>query len=266
MRVVLPVLVELPRFGVAIHSRGVMIVLAALLCHLVGPPWIERVTGVDRRRTRRALLWLLLPAVLGARLHWVANHWSSVADRPLAALMPWQQGMHAGGAIIAMAFAMPLVLRRMSIPVAAFADAAVAPIAAAIGVARLGCFLRGCCYGRVCEWPWGVRFPPDSLPYAERAVATGQPLHPVQVYFVLAAFAVAALALWMQPRKRYGGQIALVGLLSYAASAALIEVFRADHPGRVYWGPLPQLEWTALAMVAAAASALALRSHRRAPL
>lgn len=253
----LPVLVDFPQLGVAIHSRGLMIVLAAVLCHLVGPRSIEWLSGVDRRQARRALLWLLPPAFIGARLHYLLNQWPQQAAF-------WEGGMHAGGAIIAMAISLPLVLRHLSIPLGAFADAVVPLIAGGIAVARLGCFLRGCCYGSYCTWPWGVHFPSNALPYVDGTIPAGSPLHPVQLYFVASALGVALFALWMHARKRYDGEVALLSVLLYSLSAAAIELFRADHAGRVYWGPLPQLEWTALAMVAGSLAALAAaRTARR---
>ncbi|NJL71686.1 MAG: prolipoprotein diacylglyceryl transferase [Candidatus Competibacteraceae bacterium] len=47
---------------------------------------------------------------------------------------------------------------------------------AALGYAmtRLGCFLNGCCFGRITEMPWGVQFPrADAGPYMHQ-IATGK--------------------------------------------------------------------------------------------
>lgn len=256
----LPVLVEIPQLGVAIQSRGLLIVLAAVLCNLFGPRWIESLEGIDRRQARAALLWLLPPAFIGGRLHYVLNHWSEYAADPLSGLVFWGRGMHAGGALLAMAVALPFILRRLSIPLGKFADGAAPVVAIGIAIARLGCFLRGCCYGTVCDWPWAVRFPAGALAYTEaNGLSAGAMLHPVQLYFAAAALLVAIAALWMRRfagLRHYDGQIALLALLLYSVSAAVIEPWRADHPGRVYWGALPQLEWTALAMAAATAGAL----------
>lgn len=253
----LPVLIEFPQLGVAIHSRGLLIVVAALFCNLVGPPWIEALEGIDRGKSRRALLWLLPSAFLGGRLHYMANHWSELAAEPLAAFVLWGRGMHAGGAIALVALAMPVVTGRLGIPLGRFADGAVPAVAIAVAIARVGCFLRGCCYGAASDWPWAVRFPADALAYGGgSALAPGTALHPLQLYFASAALVIAVLALWLRRHRRYEGQIALIALLLHSLSAAAIEPFRSDHPGRVYWGSLPQLEWVALAMVAVAALAL----------
>jgi hypothetical protein len=78
---------------------------------------------------------------------------------------------------------------------------------------------------------------------------------------------VGALAL--HRRKRYDGQVALATLAGFSLSTAVIECFRADYGASPYWGPLPQLLWTAIAMsvvsVAALARAEAVHRRRAAP-
>lgn len=253
-----PVLIEFPQLGLAIHSRGLMIVSAALFCHLVGPRWIEALEGIDRRKVSRVLLWLLPVAFLGARMHYVLSHWATYSDRPLATLIPWGRGMHAGGAILFLAIALPLLSYRLGIRLGKFADGFIPALGVSIALARLGCFLRGCCAGTSCGWPWCLRFPAGSLAYQnDTGVVPGTPLHPVQLYFAAAALIMGAGALWLRRHKAYDGQVALLALLFYSASAAVIEPFRADHIGRVYWGRVPQLEWIAFGMMAAAILALA---------
>jgi phosphatidylglycerol:prolipoprotein diacylglycerol transferase len=175
--------------------------------------------------------------------------------------------MHAGGAILLLVVALPFVLRRLQIPLGQFADGFVPALGVSIAVARVGCFLRGCCAGAACDWPWCLRFPAASLAYQnETGVVPGMPLHPVQLYFAAAALLIAGGALWLRRHKAYDGQVALLALFFYSASAAAIEPFRAEHIGRVHWGRLPQLEWVAIGMTAVAvfaiASAAIARSRR----
>jgi phosphatidylglycerol:prolipoprotein diacylglycerol transferase len=251
---VLPVLLDVPQLGIAVHSRGLMIVLAVLFCHTIGTRWMESLEGIDRRTSSRVLIWLLPAAFVGARLHYVLSHWETYADRPFTTLVLWGSGMHAGGAILLVVVALPFLLRRSAIPVGKFADAFVPALGVSIALARIGCFLRGCCAGVAGDWPWCLRFPADSR--VAIGLSATLPLHPVQLYFAAAALFIAGGALWSRRHKAYDGQVGLAALLFYSASAAVIELFRADHAGRIYWGQLPQLEWVALGMMASAAAAL----------
>jgi phosphatidylglycerol:prolipoprotein diacylglycerol transferase len=158
-------------------------------------------------------------------------------------------------------------------PLGKLADGLIPTIGIGIAIARLGCFLQGCCFGTVCTLPWCVSFPSSAYVYsfhvqeglAAQGASHSAPVHALQLYFSAGGLLLTAVALWLLPRKRYDGQVALVALVVYGISAAALEFFRADAFPRAYWGPLPQLEWTALGITAVASVALFLaeRSHRR---
>lgn len=267
-----PTLLELPSLGITIASYHACILLAVIVCFAIGPRWLAALEGLDPRRVLHIMLVLALAAFAGARLHFVLNQWSDFADQPVAALRFWS-GLHAGGAIAFLALALPLTLRWQALPVGRFADGLVPTVGVGIAIARLGCFLHGCCFGTLSSLPWGLSFPRDTFiyqiqvdrgllpPAAEHAL----PVHPLQLYFLSAALLTTVLALWLHPRRRYAGEVALVSLLFFSTSTAVLEFVRAETESRVYWGPLPQLTWMALALTAAALAALACAelAHRR---
>jgi len=88
------------------------------------------------------------------------------------------------------------------------------------------------------------------------------------VYFALAALGLALAGRWLDPRRRYDGQVALVSLALFSVSTWALELFREDVPGRAYWGDVPQLTWTAAGLTGAsllalgAAELMARRSRR----
>lgn len=81
--------------------------------------------------------------------------------------------------------------------------------------------------------PWAVSF---TDVYAARAVGTplDNPLHPSQVYESLAAFLIFFFLLWLAPRKRFQGQVALAYVGLYSAVRFGLEFFRGD-PDRGTW-------------------------------
>lgn len=251
-----PVLIDLPILGLSVRSYQAMLLLSVLMCIALGPLAVEGLEGLDRRRTRRALLTLGVVTLLGARLHFVMNHWPLFADRPLGALQLWSGGLHAGGGILLLAASAPFVVRLYGLPLGKFADGLVPVVGAGTAIARLGCLFQGCCFGRVCDLRWCLRFPPSAFVYHQHAferllppgASLSRPVHPLQIYFLVAALALAVVGVGLRHRKRYEGQVALVGFLWFSATSAVLERFRADSYPRAYWGSLPQLEWTALAM------------------
>lgn len=264
-------LFHLPGFDVTLPAYHTLILLAAAVCLAIGPRWAQRLEGIEPRTTLKALAFLGAAAFIGGRLHFVVNQWGLFAPRPLDALKVWSGGLHAGGAIVGIVVAGWWIGRRGPIRLAPLADGIAPTVGVGIAIARLGCFLQGCCFGSVCAWPWCISFPRntyiyeyhESLSVLPPGASETAPIHPLQLYFAAAGLAVTAVALWVHGHKRFDGQVALAALLMHSISAAVLELLRADYYPRAYWGPLPQLEWMALAMTVAAAAAL-IFAHVRA--
>ena len=115
---------------------------------------------------------------------------------------------------------------------------------------RIGCFLRGCCYGiPLAEHHWfSVVFPPKSLPYSGTgavAIAEGTPLFPSQVLSSLNMLVLfAALSLYFRYRRREGEVCALL-LILYSAHRFGLEFVRGDtHPP----GTLSVAQWISVAV------------------
>ncbi len=90
-------------------------------------------------------------------------------------------------------------------------DAFAIPVAMAVIIGRIGCFIAGCCYGTPTTLPWGVFF----------ARANDSPAllrHPTQLYEMVFHF-VALLLLWVAEQHRWltGNRLKayLIGYLVY---------------------------------------------------
>ncbi len=244
--------------------RAPTLLLASAFGFIVGPLLARRLAGVPARKTVFVLACATAGALVGGHLHFMLNYGDVVyGGRPLAALNPWGP-LHAGGAVTAMAIVLVISVRRLGLPLGAFADAFAPTFGFSVAIARVGCWLQGCCYGAPSACPWCPTFPPGSSVYLfqttqnliPRDAPHSLPAHPLQLYFVGAGIVIGVVALLLQRVKRYDGEVALVSFVLFAASSASIELFRANKPDRVYWGPLPQLEWVALAMTIAGVIAL----------
>ena len=89
-------------------------------------------------------------------------------------------------------------------------------------LAKLGCLLNGCCYGRACSLPWAIVFPAGS-----RGASAGVPVHPTQIYEIATMLVVLLVFRWVD-RDRWRGTLLLWFLAIYGAGRALIETFRGD--------------------------------------
>lgn len=253
-------------FGLAIPIWDVLLVLGVVLGY-----------GVLRRSLRarrpgplpRALLlrWALTVyvAVLGAQLFSYAFD-RGTHLRPPAGVHPLRYYLDpfAGpktlyGAVVVL----PLTAWLVSAPWRdlGYRDALAAwtpPLCAALAVARLGCFLQGCCYG--IETPWGgVRFPPAGVLYETQLragrVGEGEWTQPVVPTQLLEAAALGGLAAWAYSRLHVPAR-AVFGptVVGYSLARFGLEFVRAD-PVRNALGPLSTSQWIALAILLAASGA-----------
>src|SRR5262249_29223348 len=222
-----PMLPQLSLLGVAIRSHTSMLAIAVLFAVVVGPWWEERLEGIPRRSAFGIHVLLALAAIVGGHLHYRYNYPMVTTGR-----LP-SEGLHPAGAMTVRIGGSVPVFALFRVHPVRMADALVPVSGIAICIARLGCFLNGCCFGVQCPYPWCLSFPPGSPPAvleAEHKLVSydswSLPLHPLQLYFALTGLLITATALWLIPRKRYQGQVALVALVTFAASTYLLEPFR----------------------------------------
>lgn len=100
----------------------------------------------------------------------------------------------------------------------------------AIGVLRVGCFLEGCCWGRLCPHPWAVRY------YNESAATPhlGLPLHPTQLYeSLLCGLGAALIYIFILKGRDFRRRDAAFSSLGaffiwYSFTRFVVEFFRGD--------------------------------------
>ena len=141
----------------------------------------------------------------------------------------------------------------------ALADVVAPSVALGYAIARLGCFLNGCCYGLPAALPWACRFPDE-----QRGGLT-PPSHPTQLYASLGSLAMLGLLLILAPRLRVRGQLFTAYLGLYGVLRFVVEIFRRGASAQVLWGGLTLAQFVSLALIlgaGAAAWALERRAHR----
>lgn len=165
-----------------IHSFGVMIALGILVFMWLMQRHPRFETIITKDQFHMVLMYAVLAGVLGGRLLYLVSSWDSV-ESPLAALELWRGGFSILGSILAIVTIMPWYLRLQNIPIVPLFDLAAVHAPIIQSIARIGCFLAGCCYGKPTTMPWAVTF---VDPYAPATCLV--PLHPTQLYNVLFSF------------------------------------------------------------------------------
>lgn len=225
--------------------------------------------GVDERRVAAAVLLTFVAAVagglLGPALADAASAWLAHGTWRLRAA-----GMTSWAGFVAGLVALAWATRALAIPRGWLLDRSAPWLAVSLALARVGCFLAGCDFGRVGGGPLAVTFPrgaPAWRDHVERGFipagrADSLPVHPTQLYEAALGVALAVgAALWLRRRGAGTGRVFAAVAASYAAGRFAIESLRGDT-GRGFVGALSHGQAFALATLAAAT--LVLVGRRRA--
>jgi len=210
------------RRGITIYSYPAML-YCGMLAGVVAGNVAAHATGLDAGRVFIATLLLLIPALIGARLLYVATHWR-VYRRNRRQI--WNRGeggaAQYGGLLLAAVVSVP-VLALLHLPWGAFWDVAIFTILVGMIFGRVGCVMNGCCAGRPTRSWFAVRLPNVAAVWTKR--------FPTQ--HVEAGWAAILLicAVVLRTRLRFSGELFCVMTASYAAGRLVLESTREPLPG-----------------------------------
>jgi phosphatidylglycerol---prolipoprotein diacylglyceryl transferase len=225
-----PILFHIGSYGVP--SWGVFLAIAFAAGIAVARRRAREV-GLDEDRVVDLCMVIVVASIVGARILWVATHLDFF--RPphgtwTDTFSPFQSSgslgivglSMLGGVALALASSWAfLAWRRM--PVLRTMDVLAPSVALGEGITRIGCFLNGCCYGLLCDYPWAVRFPPGSA--ADRTLG-GAAVHPTQLYASVLAFACYFALSWLWRRRPSDGVVFFAMLVLLGAQRIGVDFFR----------------------------------------
>jgi phosphatidylglycerol:prolipoprotein diacylglycerol transferase len=209
----LPILFRLQVGGttIAIGAYSTFMLLACVATVAVGTV-VAAKRGIPARKALAVFVASLVAAIAGGRLLDVLTVGTAGAENAVRLWTLTFQGFSIYGALVLGALAAIVSAAVLRLPIWRLADSAAPALAAGIALLRVGCFLRGCCFGVPTDLPWGVTFPPGS-PAWEQQMLSGEtgilggmmgrvlPLHPTQLYELAAVLALGALAVVLMRRS-----------------------------------------------------------------
>jgi phosphatidylglycerol:prolipoprotein diacylglycerol transferase len=154
----------------------------------------------------------------------------------------WRGGLtFYGGFIFATAFGFYFA-RRHRMGMWKVADLCAPWIAFGLALTRVGCFLNGCCYGKITDVPWAVRFPVGSPSWvAQRDAhliaghAQALPVHPTEIYLALLNWLTfVVLYVVIRRRKRFDGEVFAWLLIMKGVFRSFVEIWRDDDRGVLF--------------------------------
>lgn len=213
---------------VSIQTQWVMVAIALLSCSYLA------VRRLKRARVSFTLFiehtgTFFLSALILSRIFYFVLHTDAYFPgfdlRTIGNFLSiWDQGLSFWGALLGFTLALLYRLRKSEENSWKWLDALIVPLIIGMGIGSLGAFLGGNAYGRPTELPWGVRYEVYSVKYTV-------PVHPVQIYSILAFMGILFLKRWLNTRTNFfirEGNSTLYYTTTMTLSLFILEFFRGD--------------------------------------
>ena len=211
-----------------LHSYGFMLALGFIAAIYLQMYQVKKDKAGDPDLVYSLSYWVVISAVLGSRLFHAMVYWEDYASQPWRVFYVWEGGLVYYGGLIAATIAGVLFLRRNKLNAAQWSDFAAPGIALGLAFGRMGCFMVGCCHGKVCP-PTAEHcmiFPPDAIG------VTGIPVYPTQLWSIIANLSIAAILFFIvRPRKKFHGEVMAVFFILYSIFRITVEFWRGDPRG-----------------------------------
>lgn len=240
-----------PDIGIVVHGIPVFGYGLMMFIGFSAATWLAarrvQTVGLPAEVIWDMMMWALIPGLIGARVTYLAQNWERVVRakqgfaKIVALFALWDGGIVFYGSVIGGIVGIVLYCRRRAISPVLLFDVIAPSLFVGEGFGRIGCFLYGCCFGRPCDLPWAVRFPPDSLTF-EKLVERGTippdatwtiSLHPTQIYSSFAAFVLAGILAWYFRHRKFDGSVMALAWILYPINRYILETLRDDEPGRL---------------------------------
>ncbi len=241
--------IPLPFFQkyIPIYSYGFMLMVAFLVAIAVAR-WRARKEGIDPTRITDIGIYLVCAGIVGARIFFIIQFFEDYKNNLFSVFKIYEGGLVYYGGLFAGALTLFLYVRKHRLPVLKLFDIITPSIALGLGFGRIGCFLNGCCFGKLATHiPWAVQFPRtidktgmiDGSPAFLHQYELGLvhlsdthtlPIHPTQLYSFLSDVVLFFLLnAFFKYRKKDGEVLILFGIV-YPIIRYSMELLRNDTP------------------------------------
>lgn len=162
--------------------------------------------------------------LIGARLVYAILYLPKILENPSELFKVGLQNFTLFGGLAASLITWWLICQKEELPFWQLNDKLVIHAGIGLAIMRTGCFMNGCCFGKVTNMPWGIQFPQGSFAHLAQIsnnpfaiIRQTVPVHPTQLYEIAAALIASLFAFLILKQKRYkpnpGLATAIFGLI-----------------------------------------------------
>ena len=248
-----PLSVALTLGPLSVHYYGLTMALAMLAGIAVVRRLAQR-RGIQPEMVYDLAFWLIIGALVGARLYAVLLFLPYYLVNPQDILAVWKGGLAIHGAIIGGALTLWAYCTRRREEGGSVGgrflqrgDFLVVGLAVGQAIGRWGNYFNQELYGRPTDLPWGIPIAPDHRAAGYSAFTY---FHPTFLYESLLNLALAGGLAWLYRGKQLAtGGVVGVYLIGYAVIRLLMETLRVDDTAMLAGIRVPVLASLAAAIV-----------------
>ena len=207
-----------------IHGYGLMIGFGFLAAILIAC-YRARKVGLNDDFIFNMAIFTLVFGWMGGKLLFIIVEFKNFLSNPLGIL--GSSGFVVYGGIISGILTIFIYSKIKKINFFDYIDIIAPSVSVNQAFGRVGCFMAGCCYGRVTDSKIGVIFPENSLAPA------GVRVLPTQLFSAVGDALIFFLLIMYAKRKPKKGMVTALYLMLYAVGRFLIEFLRDDDRGTV---------------------------------
>jgi len=209
-----PVLLDLG--FLKIYSWGFMVAIAFIAATILAAKEAKR-KKTDPEKIYSLVTYIIIGAIIGSRIAYLLFNPASISD----IFKFWEGGLSFHGGFIGGLLFGFLYVRKNKLNFWKITDICAPSIPLAQAIGRIGCFLRGCCYGIETTLPWGINY-------------LGEIRHPTQIYSSIALFFIFIFLSKQKYKKSFNGFLFLTYIIIYSVFRFFIEFIRTEP--RIFLG------------------------------
>jgi prolipoprotein diacylglyceryl transferase len=192
--------------NIHIYSYGLMIALAFLISYYLTR---KNAKDLNKEHLQNIFIYGTLVGIIGARILYTIE-----TSTYLDFFKFWEGGLSSFGAVIAILIFLFVYFKINKLDSWLYLDNIAPYLAIAVAIARVGCFLNGCCYGAATLLPWAI-------------LMNGQLVHPTQLYEII--YALIIFAILKRIKQTFKGQRILLFLVLYSIFRFFNEFVRSHQ-------------------------------------
>lgn len=220
-----------------IRSYGLFLVVAFLVGIWLALKRAKK-SSIETESIIDLAIVILISSIVGSRFFYVIFHLEEFRGKFWDIVNPIHPGEDiglgglsmVGGVVLAILSGLAyLYIKKMK--VWKIADVVSPSFILGLSIARIGCFLNGCCFGKPTNSFLGAVFPLDS---PAGYVFPSTPVYPTQLFSSFGAMVVLLALLYSERYKSFDGFVFWLMLMLYSVNRFILDFFRFYEPSTTF--------------------------------